>query len=334
MKSAFSFRSLPLAVALALLAYTVVPLVDKLTLKWFARDMDIRSQLISSTLQEPLVALVIDKERTRISNLLQKATQDERLLALGVCGNNHALLYKTAAFPKEISCKPTAEEQKEKNHLIRLSQGPVHLSRTSLHVENTVIGSLVLVHDMSFVERRSADTRKYVIILFVVLGVVISLITVFVAHLSWRGWMEGVRAMLRGEGILRPSANLPVRVAAAGGEMRAMLRNLETERRHADDMTTTWNPAALRRLLNKQLAGDQVLVVSNREPYIHGKTDQGIMVHRPASGLVTAVEPVMRACSGTWIAHGSGSADRETVDKHDRVGCRPKSRNTTCAGSG
>ncbi len=66
--------------------------------------------------------------------------------------------------------------------MIKLPQGPVHVVRTPLHFENAEIGSLVLVHDMSFVERRSADTRKYVIILFVVLGVVISLITVFVAH--------------------------------------------------------------------------------------------------------------------------------------------------------
>jgi trehalose 6-phosphate synthase len=32
----------------------------------------------------------------------------------------------------------------------------------------------------------------------------------------------------------------------------------------------------------------------------------------------------MRACSGTWIAHGAGSADRETVDKHDRVQVPPE----------
>jgi len=44
-----------------------------------------------------------------------------------------------------------------------------------------------------------------------------------------------------------------------------------------------------------------------------------VVVKRPASGLVTAVEPVMRACSGTWIAHGSGSADRDVVDARDRV---------------
>ena len=328
-----SFRSLhlslrfvlPLALALALLAYLVVPLVDGLTLKWFARDLDIRSNLVSRTLQEPLVELLMKDERRKINALLQKATQDERLLALGVCSPEQKLLYRTDSFPKNITCVPSQPETNDPPHLLRLTQGPVHVATTPLEFEGVTIGSLVLVHDMSFVERRSADTRKYVILLFVVLGVVISLITVFVAHLSWRGWMDGVRAMLRGEGILRPfSQPAGAELQPLVVEMRAMLRNLETERRHADDMTTVWNPAALRSLLNKQLAGDQVLVVSNREPYIHNRTEQGIKVHRPASGLVTAVEPVMRACSGTWIAHGSGSADRDTVDKHGRVGVPPQ----------
>jgi trehalose 6-phosphate synthase len=62
-----------------------------------------------------------------------------------------------------------------------------------------------------------------------------------------------------------------------------------------------------------------VLVVSNREPYIHVHQGDSIVVQRPASGLVTAVEPIMRACSGTWIAHGSGSADRDVVDSQDRI---------------
>lgn len=330
----FSFRSLhlslrfvvPLAIALALLAYAVVPLVDGLTLKWFARDLDIRSSLVSNTLQDSLIPLMEQKDRSRINALLQKATQDERLLAVGICDGSNKLIYRTSAFPKQLSCTPEVVAKEAANHLVQLPQGPVHVVRSSLGLEQSVTGSLVLVHDMSFVERRSADTRKYVIILFVVLGVVVSLITVFVAHLSWRGWMEGVRAMLRGEGILRPfSRPAGEELQPLVVEMRAMLRNLETERRHADDMTAVWNPAALRSLLNKQLAGDQVLVVSNREPYIHGRSATGeIVVHRPASGLVTAVEPVMRACSGTWIAHGSGAADHETVDRHDRVGVPPQ----------
>ncbi|CAH2030914.1 alpha,alpha-trehalose-phosphate synthase (UDP-forming) [Trichlorobacter ammonificans] len=331
-----SFRSLhlslrfvlPLAVALGLLAYGVVPLIDGLMLRWSVRDMDIRSRLISSTLQDPLSELMRKGERQRISSLLVRVNQDERLLALGVCDNESRLLYKTPAFPAALSCRQPEHSGSDPEHLIRLPQGPVHVAVSPIGDESGSVGSLVLIHDMSFMERRSADTRQYVILLFAVLGVVISLITVFVAHLSWRGWMEGVRAMLRGEGILRPFAGQQAVTSSElqplVGDLRALLRTLDAERRFADDATIFWSADTLRKLLHKELSGDQVLVVSNREPYIHSQEGETIRVQRPASGLVTAVEPVMKACSGTWIAHGSGSADRQTVDAHDRVGVPPE----------
>ena len=77
------------------------------------------------------------------------------------------------------------------------------------------------------------------------------------------------------------------------------------------------------RLLEEELPGTQVLVVSNREPYIHNYKNGDIALQIPASGLVAAVEPVMRACGGTWIAHGSGSADKETVDANHRLPVPP-----------
>ena len=85
-----------------------------------------------------------------------------------------------------------------------------------------------------------------------------------------------------------------------------------------------WNPATLRAVLDKDLPGAEVLVVSNREPYIHNLVGDRITVQTPASGVVTALEPVMRACRGTWIAHGHGSADREMVDAHDRLRVPPR----------
>ncbi|MBT1074007.1 alpha,alpha-trehalose-phosphate synthase (UDP-forming) [Geobacter grbiciae] len=328
-----SFRSLrlslrfviPLVVALAILAYAVVPLVDKLTLRWFVRDIDIRSQLIASTLHEPLVQLLEQGNRAKINSLLLRAIQDERLLALGYCDAGGTLRYRTPTFPESLSCSSVTAMEKGESSLLYLPQGAVHVSIHAMGGEGAASGSLIMVHDMSFVERRSADTRKYVIILFGVLGIVVSLITVFVAHLSWRGWMEGVRAMLRGEGILRPFSQQapPSELQPLVGDLRALLRTLDAERRFADDATITWCPESLRTLLHKQLVGERILVVSNREPYIHIKKGDTIEVNRPASGLVTAVEPVMRACSGTWIAHGSGSADRETVDTHDRVRVPP-----------
>jgi len=315
---------IPLAIVLAILAYSAVPLVDKLTLRWSIRDTDIRSKLISSTLQEPLIDLLQQKNRVKINRLFNQVTRDERLFALGYCDGEGKLLYQTATFPKDLGCTTPVSTQEKPPSLIQLPQGLIHVAVHPLEYEGVPAGSLILVHDMSFVERRSADTRKYIILFFIVLGVVTSLITVFVAYVSWRGWVEGVRAMLRGEGILQPltrpaSSELQPLVS----DLRHLLRKIDEERRFADDTTISWNPEALRQLLRKQLAGEQILVVSNREPYIHIRGEKGIEVHRPASGLVTAVEPVMRACSGTWIAHGGGTADRDVVDQHDRVSIPP-----------
>ena len=83
-----------------------------------------------------------------------------------------------------------------------------------------------------------------------------------------------------------------------------MLSELRLERTYADGIHVEWSPKTLHQLLDQELPGAQVIVVSNREPYIHNRVDGGIVVQTPASGLVTALEPVMRACGGTWIAHG------------------------------
>ncbi|MCE5264584.1 MAG: trehalose-6-phosphate synthase [Deltaproteobacteria bacterium] len=314
----------PLALALAILAYSVVPLVDKLYLRWFVRDIDMRSKLIASTLQEPLTDLLQQGNKSRINALFLRALRDERLFAMAYCDREGNISIRTPNFPKEISCADSRLSPDKPGLMLKSPQGWLHIAANPLTIEGIPSGALILVHDMSFAERRSTDTRNYIILFFVVLGIVTSLITVFVAHLSWRGWMEGVRAMLRGEGILRPfSRPGSSELEPLMGDLRTLLRTLDEERRFADDSTVSWTPDTLRGLLRKQLTGEQVLVVSNREPYIHMKGEAGIEVKRPASGLVTAIEPVMRACSGTWIAHGGGTADREVVDRHDRVAVPP-----------
>jgi trehalose-6-phosphate synthase len=320
----------PLAIALTILAFSVVPLMDKLYLRWSIRDMDLRAKLIASTLQEPLTDLLQQGNKSKINTLFSRALRDERLFALGYCDEGGNMLHRTSTFPKDFTCTSFGPTADKTGLLLKLPRELVHVAVIPMAYEGLPAGSLILMHDMSYVERRTTDTRKYIILLFVILGVVTSLITVFVAHLSWRGWMEGVRAMLRGEGILKPfSRPGNSELEPLVGDLRSLLRTLDEERRFADDATISWTPETLRGLLHKQLTGDQVLVVSNREPYIHVKGEVGIEIRRPASGLVTAVEPVMRACSGTWIAHGGGTADREVVDRHDRVFVPPGHKDYT-----
>ncbi len=185
------------------------------------------------------------------------------------------------------------------------------------------VGNLVLMHDLSFIARRSQDTRKYLIILIASLGAAIALVTVIVAQLSWRGWVSGAHALLRGEGLVRPMLPPSPELAPLAADLRERLRDLEDEYRRVQRPEDVWSAERLQTLLRTQLRGDQVIVVSNREPYMHEMKEGRLAVRRPASGLVTALEPVLRACDGTWIAHGSGDGDRQAVDRHDRVPLPP-----------
>lgn len=105
---------------------------------------------------------------------------------------------------------------------------------------------------------------------------------------------------------------------------RKVLREFEKNGQSVDAALVTWSPDTLRKILADELPDAQVIVVSNREPYIHNEAkDGGVELVVPASGLVSALEPITRACAGTWIAYGGGSADRTMVDSNDRVQVPP-----------
>ncbi|HET9701725.1 MAG TPA: trehalose-6-phosphate synthase [Burkholderiales bacterium] len=315
---------IPLILVLTAIAWSVVPLVDQLTLRWFVRDLDMRSTLIANTIQEPLQEMIQTGTPARTQKLFGRIIQDERLYAIGFCDAGSRRLIATSTFPENITCGNVERQVSEARHVFASPQGPLHVATAPVEAEESRLGTLILVHDMSFVDRRSQETKKYVFYFFVGLGFIVSLITVVIAQLSWRGWVQGLRALLRGEGLVRPAERISMpELRPIARDLRFLIRDIESEYRPRDDTQLTWTPETLRSILREDLKGEDVLVVSNREPYIHVRNEGRIEVQNPASGLVTALEPVMRACSGTWIAHGSGSADRDVVDRQDRVKVPP-----------
>jgi trehalose 6-phosphate synthase len=319
---------LPLLLVLAGIAYIVAPLVDQLTLRWFMRDLEMRSSLIANALEEPLQEQLATGKKVRIGEFFNRITRDERLHAVGYCASSTGMAVASRTLPAEITCANLKRWESPGNHLLTSAQGPLLVSVKPIASEAVAGGRLVLVHDMSFIARRSEETKRYILYLFMALGVVVSLITVIIAQLSWHGWMAGMRSLLRGEGLLRePTAErkpeLP-EFQPIARDLQRLIRELEMENRTRDEGQITWTAESLRAILHGELRGEDVIVVSNREPYMHQRHGDRIDVQRPASGLVTALEPIMRACSGTWVAHGSGSADREVVDQHDRIAVPPE----------
>jgi trehalose 6-phosphate synthase len=320
---------LPLALALVAIAWGVIPLVDDFTMKWFVRDLDLRKNLIASAVQEPLAEVLNDSGRDRVrmqrlQTLLTRILQDERLYALGFCDVAGKLVFRSPTLPDEVECRTAEGPAQEAGRVLRLERGPLHVASAGVVSEGKALGRLLIVHDMSFIERRSEDTKTYIFYLFAGMGAVIALITVVIAELSWRGWVSGIKALIRGRSVARAAAAQSRELRPIARDLEALVEDLKGERRARDEAQVSWDADTLRLILREDLEGEEVLIVSNREPYIHVRHDGRTEVQRPASGLVTALEPVMRACSGTWIAHGSGNADRDAVDAQDHIMVPPE----------
>ncbi|HTH95542.1 MAG TPA: trehalose-6-phosphate synthase [Rhodocyclaceae bacterium] len=314
---------LPLTIVLAVLAYFVVPLVDQLTLRWSTLDLNTRAGLITRNIEAPLHDVIKTGSNQKLLDQFSRIRADERLYALGYCATPDARMVATQEMPKEIRCDQLAHYSGEDGYVLRTEHEMIHIATRTIDTA----GTLVLLQDMGYFVKRSEQSKLYIYTFFVGLGIVISLITVAIAQLSLRGWNQGLRLLVRGKLLGEPQgANQPAapELRPIARDLQRLVRELEADSHSRDESQINWTPDALKAMLRGELRGDDIIVVSNREPYVHVDKNGTIEVQRPASGLVTALEPIMRACSGTWIAHGSGSADRATVDSNDCVGVPPE----------
>lgn len=316
----------PLFVALALFAYALGPVVDRLTERWFVRDLDLRANLVASSVQDPVRELLATGDAPRLRSLFERLTEDERLFAIGFCALPSSAPVATRTFPSELDCARVPRLADPDSALLQLPGGALHVAISPVSDGGIAAGTLVLVHDAAFIDRRTDETRQYLLWLFLGLAIVVSGITVVIAQMSLRGWVQGLRAILRGELLMQPGgrADHDPALGPVMNDLRGLIRDVEAAHHARDGTHLSWTPDTLRALLHNELRGQEVIVVANRQPYLHDLVDGEVTVRRPASGLVTALEPIMRACSGTWIAHGSGSADRQVVDGDDRVSVPPE----------
>ena len=79
---------IPLLLTLGVAAYLALPLMDRLTLRWFSRDLTMRSELVTNALSDSIADAIADPEGSRLEALFNRATKDERLIAIGLCSGN------------------------------------------------------------------------------------------------------------------------------------------------------------------------------------------------------------------------------------------------------
>jgi trehalose 6-phosphate synthase/phosphatase len=192
----------PLALALAAIAWAFVSLADRLTWKWSIRDLETRSAVITHSVQENLIALAQEPNaRPNVLHLFEGILEDERVYALGFCDSSGALRYATDWFPRgTVRCPESGGAAR--SEVVEVASGPLHVTWSPLELEGRPYGYLVIAHDMVLARLRSADTRHYLFFMFATIAVVVALITVVTAEISWRGWVAGIKSLISGRALV------------------------------------------------------------------------------------------------------------------------------------
>jgi len=275
-----------------------------------------------------------------LQKVLVRFGNREHLLGVAVYNRQGGLVAITPALAKTLTVSPPTISQaindsRERAAYDRLGDLPIHILAVPVRRQDEIVGGLAIVHDVSYIRAQSLQVWRETFFRVLAQVFLIVFITLLIVRWSITGpiaraaqWM---RALRTGKisfrqappdlDVFRPLA----REVATMAESLTHARNAaENEARLRDTAQSMWTADRLAVQLRTRLNDQHLFVVSNREPYMHQRNGKNIDVVVPPSGLVTALEPVLDACDGTWIAHGSGNADNEVIDTHDRIRVPPE----------
>jgi trehalose 6-phosphate synthase len=240
---------------------------------------------------------------------------------------------KDRAYIKDIlvNKNPRGELEKFKEYQVYSYILPV------LDEEGQLLGMVEVIHDTSYVFARLTELWRRISSTLIILVVLIFVISIFLHRqifalpvqrlTNWfKHFQKGETDQdhpIKEKGDLGKLASEVEQVALS---LRVARRTISDEAQARLEKEEVWTEVKLRDLVRAKLGENALFVVSNREPYLH-VIDEATGITkcmRPASGVVTALHPILCACGGTWIAHGAGNADKKFVNSKDKLGVPPE----------
>jgi trehalose-6-phosphate synthase len=304
------------------------------------RDLERRAEVLGESLAGNVERDLEQNSAQDLRRIVQQYGNREHLSGLAIYGPQGNLLAVTPELASTLTTVPIEMSQAlRENHGVgafqRVGGTSLHIYALPLHQRDEVIGGLAIVHDASYIRAESLHIWRQTFLRALAHVFLIVLITLLIVRWSIAGpiartaqWM---RALRTGRVSSRQDANdldlfrpLVREVAAFAESLNRARSAAETEAHLRESGESLWTPDRLAVHVRKRLENGRLFVVSNREPYMHMRHGKSVDVVVPPSGVVTAIEPILQVCDGTWIAHGSGDADLETVDEHDRLRVPPE----------
>jgi trehalose 6-phosphate synthase len=334
----FIIISIVMAVSLVVVAFTMWQASQersRLTI-----DLERRTALLAEGMNDGVQTLMIRGNFKKLQELVDKYGSSQRIMGLAVFNAGDSLLSATTGAESFLPSarglvSGSMDTDSAQGAFLNIDQRVIYCQALPLKREGAVIGALAVFSDADNIAQVVRDLWRRNFLRLLIQALVIATVTLLAIQWSVFGplnrmvdWMKTVRFdQYRGtkvkppEGFFSPLQKEVSRMAQSILEARAAAAE-EARLRAASE--ALWTPERLKQEALQILGKRMLVAVSNREPYIHSRRGKSIEVQMPASGLVTAIEPVLKACGGVWVAHGSGNADREVVDDRDRIAVPPE----------
>jgi trehalose 6-phosphate synthase len=320
-----------LAVLVVIAAFTFLQIRDERAR--LVRDLERRAALLAEGLKEAVGPVMGGRSTAPIERILKRFGRPNQVVAVyDPLASPIAVVPESAGplIPSVPEITEALTTDSARQGFRRIDDRRLYVYATPLSRNDRPAGVLAVFLDADHLAEAERALWRYNAIRFAVLAVVLSGITVLLVQLSVARPMARMAEWTKS---LKTDRPVPAPDAADAGlfgplafEVSGLARRLYRAQQAAEQEAflrlrgeTVWTEERLKQFVNLQVGGS-IFVVSNREPVSHVRKDGKVIVQTPASGLVTAMEPVLRACGGVWIAHGSGSADREMADERGRLG--------------
>jgi alpha,alpha-trehalose-phosphate synthase [UDP-forming] len=342
---------LPLIVSVAVVSLLFAGYQVRTERRNLRGDLSRRAEILAESLQETIEPLLEHGPSKNLQRIVARFGQREHLKGVAVYDAGGTAMAITAGLPPEFQTRPAtairaAQRDAAYGEFLTTGDaaagdgkylGPMHIFALPLHRDGQAAGTLVLFHDTSYIDTEVQHTLRDAFLNAAIQTLLISLLAFVLVRWTFTAPLartaKWLRTLRTGQTHAPPMAPQGEIFDQLHQEVKHLARDLNTARATAEEEArlrnsnvSIWTAERLRVSLRNKLQEKPLFVVSNREPYLNVRNDKtgAIEIIVPASGVVTAIEPVLVACDGTWIAHGSGSADREVSDAHDHQRVPPE----------
>jgi trehalose-6-phosphate synthase len=321
--------------------------------KRLLNEASARISSVATSTEDSVLANYHAKRFDRIAKMVERLRSRQGVLGMSVCAidaeskvvpnhtisfphgagweslcDNHRMVARAMSPDQDASWSGSSGKQ-VLQYFAHYIEGPAHVSQGR---HETIV--LILAQDLSYLRGHWISAFARTFALTFILGLALMLLVAF----QVRGWLKqhlgylhhNLRSLIAG----RKPATFEMNHPEVAPDLVPLTKDID--KLHTKILSLSANERAPRTSSGKEepiwlsslkesMGAKKLTIIANREPYIHQRKNDKIDVVRPASGLVTALEPILRQCGGLWVAHGSGTADADVVDENNEVAVPPAS---------